>query len=1013
MFAFGAAMVAAGNLTLAQVAATGEVRGRVFNASSGRNLNNARVTVKGTTIETFTDAGGVYRVQVPAGEVEILAQYTGLGAQTARLTVTAAATVQHDFELDTRNVTAKRGDVAVLDAFSVEERRLSAQAVALNEQRFAPNIKNVVTVDEFGDIGEGNIAEFVKFIPGVSADYSANVGVGISIRGLPGASTLVTVDGSDVASAAMGSDGNPTRAVELEALRLNNISRIEVTKVPTPDLPANSMGGSVNVISRNAFERRKPQLTARVFTTFNSRSFGTTELEKRTGSRPELSARPLQPGLRFAYEHPVNKSFAFTVSGGGSVRNYQYRGAATRWNDSTYVLSGAEIGAQEQLYRATDVAFGTEWRIGEGHGLRISALYVDNVSYISRNRLNFEFGSGATGGANVVQGSSAANGLAEMGNPATAQSNSKTKQMNFGYYLERAGWKLEADGYVSRSRTARRDIDQGFFNRVDLELSNLVFRGEGLYQGLPKSPLPRTLSATNAAGTQVDLYDGGLYSLSRVVSRPSDSSDGKLGFKAKLSREFGHGLRLMTGVQYSTQERDYREQFSRWDFRPGTTPEVRQARNYNVVDPVYSATAQNYFPGHQVQWVSLAKIYDIMREHPEYFVLNEANSYSGSVRPSKRLQESISAAYLRADWRALDNRLWLVGGVRFEHTLDEGVGPLDNIGATFVRDANGNYVRNATGGLIQVPGTALERTKLRYVYRGAHAEKKYQDYYPSLNATYNLTEHFLVRAAYARTLGRPDLREIIPGLTIADPNVAPINRIISVVNSGLMPWTSDGVDFSLESYHPKWGVGTIGVFEKKIKNFFGGIRVPATGDRLEQYQIPEAFPGEFSGYDIVTKENVGNARIRGLELSYKQSLFFLGRWGESLQMFGNMTALNLAGSNAADFSRYSPRIYNWGISFARPKYSARVNWHNRPGRMQEAPGNDPAVPRNWSSSRTVVSAEVEYRFTRRLSLYATVNNLTDTPEISYRFGSRTPDYARTTGLDVYGTDFTVGVRGTF
>ncbi|MDO8542969.1 MAG: TonB-dependent receptor [Opitutaceae bacterium] len=1007
------AIFAAANWSQAQVAATGEVRGRVFNASSGRNLNTARVTVKGTNIEAFTDESGEYRLQVPPGEVELVAQYTGLGTQTARVAVPAAGTVQRDFELDARTASVKPGDVAMLDAFSVEERRLSAQAVALNEQRYAPNIKNVVTADEFGDIGEGNIAEFVKFIPGVSADYSANVGVGISIRGLPGASTLVTVDGSDVASPAMGSDGNPTRAVGLEALRLNNISRIEVTKVPTPDLPANAMGGSVNVISRNAFERRQPQLTARVFTTFNSRSFGTTELDKRTGSRPELSARPLQAGLRFAYERPVNKAFAFTVSGGSATRNYQYRGASTRWNDSTYVLAGAEIGAQEQLYRATDIAFGSQWRISDGHRMRVSALYVDNVSYISRNRLNIEFGSGTTGGANLVQGSPVANGLAEMGNPATAQSNSKTVQVNYGYYLERGAWKLEADGSVSRSRNARRDIDQGFFNRVDLELSGLVLRGEGLYAAVPKSPLPHTLTATNAAGVPVDVFDGGLYSLSRVVSRPSDSSDGKLGFKAKLSREFGYGLRLMTGVQYASQERDYREQFSRWDFRPGTTAAVRQASNYNVVDPVYSATAQNYFPGHQVQWVSLAKIYDIMREHPEYFVLNEANSYSGSVRPSKRLKESISAAYLRADWRAFENKLWVVTGVRFEHTLDEGDGPLDNIAGTFLRDANGNYIRNATGGLIPITTDGLERTKLRYVYRGAHAKKTYQDYYPSLNATYTITENFLVRAAYARTLGRPDLREIIPGLTIPDPAVAPDRRIITVVNSGLMPWTSDGVDISLESYHPKWGVGTIGVFEKQIKNFFGGIRVPVTPERLEQYQIPEAVPGEFAGYDISTKENVGNARIRGLELSYKQSLFFLGRWGESLQVFANMTALNLSGTNAADFSRYSPRIYNWGVSFARPKYSARLNWHNRPGRMQEAPGDDPTVPRNWSSSRTVVSAEVEYRFTKRLSFYGTANNLTDTPEISYRFGSKTPEYAKTTGIDVYGTDFTLGVRGTF
>ena len=123
--------------------------------------------------------------------------------------------------------------------------------------------------------------------------------------------------------------------------------------------------------------------------------------------------------------------------------------------------------------------------------------------------------------------------------------------------------------------------------------------------------------------------------------------------------------------------------------------------------------------------------------------------------------------------------------------------------------------------------------------------------------------------------------------------------------------------------------------------------------------------------------------------------------------------MKLSGSNAADFSRYSPKIYNWGVNFARGKLSARVNWHHRPGNRLEPAGTDPTAPKSWSSSRTVVSTEFEYRFTKSLSLYGTANNLTDMPEVSYRYGSNTPDYARTTGLSVYGTDLPLGLGGAF
>ena len=1001
-------------LARAQTAGVGEVRGRVFSSSSASYLNNARVYVKGTSIETFSDSSGEYVLaRVPAGAVEVVAGFTGLTPREAQVIVESGKTVRHDFDLAARTTPFRPSDVTALDPFSVEERRLSAQGLALNEQRFAPNIKNVVAADEFGDIGEGNIAEFVKFIPGVSADYSANVGIGISIRGFPGSATLVTLDGGEVASSAFDPSGAPSRASSLESLRLNNMSRIEITKVPTPDLPANAQGGSVNMISKNGFERRTPLFSYRGFLTFNSRSFGTTELSRRTGSRQDLTARPLQSGFKLSYDVPVNKSFAFTLSGGSVTRVYQYRGVSTPWNLNTNVLSSGTINAQEQVTRGTDAALTAEWRIGTAQVLRANLLYVDTVAYRSLNRMSIDFGAGATGGREFVQGAPAGVGSVSFGNPGTAQNNSKTTQLNLGYRFNRENWKADVNGFVARSRSASRDFDQGFFNRLDLELTNLVIRGDGMYAGLPKSALPQQITAVDRAGQVVDLFDGGLYSVTRAMSRQSDGTDGKNGLKADVSREFGPGFTLKMGMAVNTQDRDYRENFRRWDFRPTATAAVRGARNYDLIDPVYSRTAQNYFPGHQVQWASLEKLYQVFQANPEYFVLAEAPSYSGSVTPSKKLQEMITAAYVRADVKAFDNRLWLVGGVRFEKTDDEGWGPLDEISATFQKDSNGKLLRDGAGNLIPVVGTALERQMLRYQYRGAHAKKSYYGYYPSLNASFDLKHDLMLRAAYARTIGRPNLGEIIPGQTITDPTLPPERRTITVVNTGLVPWTSDAYDLSLESYHARGGIGTVGVFAKDVKNFFGGVRVPATPALLDQYNIPVAFPGEFDGYDIITKQNVGDARILGVEFSYKQSLFFLPTWGKNFQIFGNATVLKLSGSNAADFSRYSPRIYNWGVNFARSRFSARMNWHQRPGNRQEPAGTDPTAPKSWSTSRTVVSAEFEYRFTKLLSFYGTANNLFDKPEISQRYGSTTPEYARSTGLNVYGTDFTFGVKGSF
>ncbi|MDO8542538.1 MAG: carboxypeptidase-like regulatory domain-containing protein, partial [Opitutaceae bacterium] len=51
----------------AQIPATGTIEGRVVNTRTGEYLELARVTVIGTTLETFTDSSGQYRLSnVPA-----------------------------------------------------------------------------------------------------------------------------------------------------------------------------------------------------------------------------------------------------------------------------------------------------------------------------------------------------------------------------------------------------------------------------------------------------------------------------------------------------------------------------------------------------------------------------------------------------------------------------------------------------------------------------------------------------------------------------------------------------------------------------------------------------------------------------------------------------------------------------------------------------------------------------------------------------------------------------------
>ena len=140
-------------------------------------------------------------------------------------------------------------------------RDTNAASIAVNEQRFAPNLKNVVNTDAFGDVTDGNVGEFLKFLPGITTDTDVNEGgtvTTISVRGFSSGMTRVSSDGAQLANT--GSAQGNIRTFYFSQVSANNVARVEVTKAPTPATPADTLAGSVNMVSKSAFERKTAQL---------------------------------------------------------------------------------------------------------------------------------------------------------------------------------------------------------------------------------------------------------------------------------------------------------------------------------------------------------------------------------------------------------------------------------------------------------------------------------------------------------------------------------------------------------------------------------------------------------------------------------------------------------------------------------------------------------------------------------------------------------------------------------
>src|SRR6185436_3600835 len=190
-------------------------------------------------------------------------------------------------------------DVVTLAEFKVAGTKEGmSQAIAL--QRSADNTKVVAASDQYGDIAEGNAAEYIKFLPGVGIDYNANDARAATLRGMGTQSTNVTMNGNPLASATSGA---AARRFEFEQVAINNVETIEVFKTLTPEMPATSTGGAINLVTKSAFDRQGSLLTYRTY----FQATGDDLYLKKTEGWGQTKTHKILPGVDLNYASRVRE----------------------------------------------------------------------------------------------------------------------------------------------------------------------------------------------------------------------------------------------------------------------------------------------------------------------------------------------------------------------------------------------------------------------------------------------------------------------------------------------------------------------------------------------------------------------------------------------------------------------------------------------------------------------------------------------------------------------------------
>lgn len=1022
-------------LVSGQPAATGAIAGRVQNVVTGRYLHNARVSVQKSDLVVLTDEAGFYQItRAPAGSAALEVFYTGLDPQVIPLQVAAGQTVKQDVGLTNLALFGAKDATVRLDPFLVAAaKETDSAAIAINDQRFAPNLKNVVSTDSHGEVMGGNIGEFLKYVPGLNTGGSGFEPGSISVRGFDASMTLVTNDGAPMANS--GGD----RTFTLEQISINNISRVEVTKVPTPATPADSVSGSVNMVSKSAFERSRREFRYGVNLTASQRHLSLGKQPRADESYTYL----VKPSANFELIYPITKNFGVTfallhymgnVPFNSPIRTYETTAAGTGASFSNPYLRQLQTQITTQFRTRDSVSTKVDWRVTRNGVL--SASYQQ--SYFNLDSLNYNFagnvGTAPTpsvaGGVPLSFGPDFTIGATGRGSIGqTAGFNTRHQWLSSGnvsYRFDNGDWRVDALVTASKGKSWTTREDEGYFGgftttaKVPVRISFLGINEFG----------PGSAEVYTNTNQRFDLYDINNYNLTTANGGRRSLFDklkaGHLNLKRRL--DF---LPVPTSVQVGwagrAQLRDLQNSSTSYTYNGingDTSASAFKAVIYgNIQEPLITGIERNPPAGKGVPYSSPHLAWQAYQKNPALFTVTTAqqiNSESGRRNNSLYFEEGVDALYFQGEVRLLRNRLTVLTGVRYERTTNFGKGLLSDPNAVWARAPDGNFARTPAGARIRKPEAgavgSLEQLNLTSIERGYRASRTYDGYYPSVHFTYNIAENFLARAAYAKTYGRPNYADIIPNTVInendlgttPDPNA--VQGTLTVRNTGLRPWKADNYDLSLEYYSHTGGLLSGSVFLKQIKDFFGTFARVATAADVAALGLDP----EYAGWQVNTSINAGDAQVSGVELSASQSLQSLGKWGRYFKVFANYTQIEVRGQREADFSGFLPKALNYGITYSKSPFIVMAKWHQRsdvtsgPAPVQ---GPDGQI---FIKGRTQLDLNISYQVRKNMSLFLNGRNVTNERVDFLRYGSLTPSYANMYQARNYGgATLDMGIKGSF
>ncbi|ERM84182.1 hypothetical protein P872_15475 [Rhodonellum psychrophilum GCM71 = DSM 17998] len=834
------------------------LRGKVIDAQN-LSLPGASILIQGTTKGTVTNQDGDFTlVGLSPGNYRVGATYLGYTGQSQEIVLQNGQTLEIKFQMSQGTIDGTE--------FIVFGDRLKGQARALNQQKTNANISNIVAADQIGRFPDANIGDAIKRIPGITMQNDQGEARDIIIRGMSPELNSVTLNGERIPSA----EGD-NRRVQMDLIPADMIQTIEVNKAVLPNMDADAIGGSVNLVTRKAPNGLRVSGTA-------------------ASGVNLLSDKPIWTGGVIIGDRFANDKLGIIFSGSYNNHTFGSDNYEARWvqtNNPNYpvVMDRFDLRKYDvqRIRRSSSLAL--DYDINKNHSITLNAMYNWRDDRENRYRLRVD----------------RLERPIESGNFNALASN---------LYQLQGRASIQTKGGIDNDRVRNTRLE-------DQRVANLTLSGDHLFNSLKMTwnttyakasenrPNERYITHRGNALMQVDTRNP-FKALTTFVNQES---------------ELGLGLNEISESNNNTFEEDLnaRLDFSlpfagnkgMFKFGGRLRNKNKQRRDsYDVYDPLGSLGAdgnrlgdlpfgiQNerlflngsqYAPG---RFVTSSFLGNLDLKNPALFEFEDA--LGEYITGNYNAQETITATYVMSDYQ-FNNKLSGVFGLRYETT---GI----------------NYRGNAFDEEEEISNPT------------ENVKDSYGNLMPGAHFKYDFSDNRILRFAWTNTIARPNYFDLVP-YAVYSPDTESLQR----GNPDLVPTTSMNFDLMFENYFQSVGLFSMGGFYKDVNNFiyqrtlvnvndpqFGQVALlskPENGGTADVFGIETAFqrqldflPGIWKGLGIYVNYTFTDSKTTGIE----------GRENTSLKLPG--TARNM---------------FNGSLSFETEKLVLRLSVNHASGYIDE------------------------------------------------------------------------------